>query len=87
MGSLTKCYVTNMLINLFVLCYNKGDMKVPIIRKVIDVGRSKAVTIPKTWLEYFEKELGEKIKYVTIEVDTELKILPYLPEKEAPTDE
>jgi len=51
----------------------------PIIRKVIDVGRSKAVTIPKTWLEYHEREVGRKIEYVTIEVNRTLKIAPYFP--------
>jgi len=34
----------------------------PIIRKVIDVGKtSKAVIIPKSWLEYYEKEEGSLI--------------------------
>lgn len=56
-------------------------MKMPIIRKVIDVGRSKAVTIPKTWLDYFEKELGYPIERVAVEVDRQLTIVPYTPEK------
>ena len=58
----------------------------PIIRKVVDVGRSRAVTIPKTWLEFFERELGHPIKFVSVEVDRELKILPYSPVKGAPHD-
>jgi len=51
----------------------------PIIRKVVDVGSSKAVTLPKTWLEFFEKELGKPIEYVALEVNEELKISPYIP--------
>jgi len=54
----------------------------PIIRKLIPIGASKAITLPKTWLEYFEKELGKPIKYVAIEVDSELKIVPYIEKKE-----
>ncbi|MEM3551029.1 MAG: hypothetical protein QXN87_02255 [Candidatus Bathyarchaeia archaeon] len=54
----------------------------PIIRKLIPIGASKAVTLPKTWLEYFEKELGKPIKAVAIEVDKELKIIPYIQEKD-----
>jgi len=53
----------------------------PIIRKVIDVGRSKAVTIPKSWLQYYEKEKGETIKQVTIEVNEVLRIAPFLPKE------
>ena len=56
-----------------------GDMKLPIIRKVIQVGTSKAVTIPKSWFEYFKKETGVEINEVAIEVDRILKIIPILP--------
>jgi antitoxin component of MazEF toxin-antitoxin module len=50
----------------------------PIIRKVIEVGNSKAVCIPKSWFEYYEKETGQKINEVAIEIDGILKIKPYL---------
>lgn len=50
----------------------------PILRKVIAVGRSKAVTIPKSWLEYYEKEKGEVVERVAIEVNEVLKISPFL---------
>ncbi len=55
----------------------------PIIRKLIPLGASKAMTLPKTWLEYFEKELGRPIKFVAIEVDKELKVITYISEEEA----
>lgn len=56
----------------------------PIVRKVIDVGKtSRAVIIPKSWLEYYEKEQGKPIEAVAIEVNRVLQISP-LPVKEAP---
>lgn len=52
----------------------------PIIRKIIDVGKtSKAVILPKSWLDYYEKEKGKSIEEVTIEVNEILKIAPFLP--------
>lgn len=54
----------------------------PIIRKIIDVGKtSRAVIIPKSWLEYFEEEQGQSIEEVTIEVNRVLKIAPILLKK------
>jgi len=51
----------------------------PIKKSVITLGKySKAVTLPKSWLELYERELGYKIKEVLIEVDGELKIKPYI---------
>lgn len=66
-----------------ILLESKVCVEMPIIRKVIDVGRSKAVTIPKTWLEYYEREFGEEIKLVAIEVDRKLEIVPYIPRENA----
>jgi len=54
-------------------------MKTPIIRKIIRVGASKAVSIPKSWLEYWERESGQKIIEVAVEVDRVLTISPILP--------
>ena len=48
----------------------------PIIRKLIDVGRSKAVTIPKSWLEYSEKEAGKQIEALAMEINKVLTIKP-----------
>lgn len=51
----------------------------PIIRKILDIGPvSKAIVLPKSWLEYYERETGEKIERVTIEVNKKLTIEPYL---------
>ena len=53
--------------------------ELPIIRKVIDVGGSKAVTIPKSWLEYYKDKMGQPIQKVTIEVNNILQIAPFFP--------
>lgn len=50
----------------------------PIVRKIIDAGKtSKAVILPKSWLEYYQKELGKEITKVAIEVNKQLTIVPY----------
>jgi antitoxin component of MazEF toxin-antitoxin module len=58
----------------------------PLIRKVIEVGNSKAICIPKSWFEFYENETGQKVSEVAIEVDRELKIWPYMPKKESGTN-
>jgi antitoxin component of MazEF toxin-antitoxin module len=50
----------------------------PIIRKVIGVGGSKAVSIPRSWLELIERETGQKVTEVAMEVDRVLTISPIL---------
>jgi antitoxin component of MazEF toxin-antitoxin module len=53
----------------------------PLIQKVIQVGDSRAVTIPKSWLEFYERKNGQSIKEVSIEVDGKLVIRPILKEE------
>lgn len=51
----------------------------PIVRKLIGFGKtSRGVILPKTWLEYYEKETGRVIREVAIEVNKELRILPII---------
>jgi hypothetical protein len=58
----------------------------PLIRKVIEVGTSRAVTIPKDWLDFYEKQFGKPIEEVAIEVNEVLKIMPLIPkEKRKPS--
>jgi len=57
---------------------------VPLVRKVIKVGSSRAVTLPKDWLEYCERKLGRPVEEVLIEVDEVLKIAPLVPEANEP---
>jgi antitoxin component of MazEF toxin-antitoxin module len=54
----------------------------PIVRKIIQAGKtSRAVIIPKSWLEYYEAQEGNPIETVTMEVNRVLKIAPVLTKK------
>jgi antitoxin component of MazEF toxin-antitoxin module len=56
-----------------------GDIKTRIIRKVIKAGpNSFAVTLPKSWLDLLERQTGEKLTEVTLEVDDKITIEPLL---------
>jgi len=59
----------------------------PIIRKVVKVGDSRGMTIPKSWLDFLEKENGQEILEVAIEVDKVLTVSPILTKKEASNHE
>jgi hypothetical protein len=48
----------------------------PLIQKLIQVGDSRAVTLPKTWLNYYERKTGRRIKEVTLEVNGKITIQP-----------
>jgi hypothetical protein len=48
----------------------------PLIQKIIQIGDSKAITIPKSWLEYYERKTGESITEVRVEITDSLVILP-----------
>ena len=52
----------------------------PLVRKIIAVGKtSKGVTLPKSWLDYLQKEHGA-IDAVSMEVNGKLTIRPILKE-------
>ncbi|MFX0204299.1 MAG: AbrB/MazE/SpoVT family DNA-binding domain-containing protein [Candidatus Hodarchaeota archaeon] len=55
------------------------------IRKVIRVGNSHAVTIPRTWLSHYERIGGKKLTEVVVETNGKLIIRPIL--KEVDKDE
>jgi antitoxin component of MazEF toxin-antitoxin module len=50
----------------------------PIVRKVWSIGNSKAISLPKSWLDYIEKNTGKRVLEVAIEVNGDLKISPIL---------
>lgn len=65
----------------------------PIIRKLIKMSDSKLLTIPKSWLTFYEKEAGvTEITQVSVEVNKALIVRPILPgsdvvrQKPEPTD-
>ncbi len=47
----------------------------PIEKKLIVLRTSKAIIIPKSWLDFLERD-GKKVTSVAIEVDGDLKISP-----------
>ena len=55
----------------------------PIIRKVTTVGAARGITLPKSWLEWIERETGQEITEVALEVDKVITITPILPKKQA----
>jgi antitoxin component of MazEF toxin-antitoxin module len=46
----------------------------PIIRKLIKVGDSKAVTIPSSWIEEIERRTGKPITEVMMELNGAITI-------------
>lgn len=51
----------------------------PIIRKVFHVGNAQAISLPKQWLDWLKREYGVEIREVLIEIDQELRIIPFIP--------
>jgi len=51
------------------------------VRKVIDLGGSKVVAIPKDWLRYWETKFGCEIREVTVKTDGSIIIKPKIKEK------
>ena len=48
----------------------------PLLRKLINLRTSKAITIPKSWLENAEQEAGKKIVFIALEVDRVITLEP-----------
>ena len=46
----------------------------PIIRKIFRISTSRAITLPKSWMDYLERECGREIREVAIEVNRKLVI-------------
>lgn len=41
----------------------------PLVRKLITVGNSKAVIIPRDWLKYHEEQMGQPVEVMLMEVN------------------
>jgi antitoxin component of MazEF toxin-antitoxin module len=54
----------------------------PIIRSILNIGNSKAVTIPKSWLTNAEDQTGRKIIAFAMEVNGTITLQPVF-EKES----
>jgi len=53
-----------------------GVEKLPIIRRVLKVGDSRAVTIPYTWFREIEERTGKKVDELLMEVNGAIRIYP-----------
>lgn len=53
----------------------------PLIRKVMDSGTSKVVAIPPSWLRCIEKQTGQEVKEILMEVDGVIIIKPVIEKK------
>jgi hypothetical protein len=48
----------------------------PIVRKLMDVGNSKSITLPKSWIENAEQQAGKKIIAIALEVNGKITLQP-----------
>lgn len=53
----------------------------PIIRKILNIGDSKAITLPKSWLDSAEENKGKKIIAIAMEVDRFITLQPVFERK------
>ncbi len=53
----------------------------PITRHLIRVGNSAAVTIPSSWIKNIEREIGQKLTAVALDVSNTITIYPIFEKK------
>ena len=46
----------------------------PLMRRLIKVGNSRAVVIPPDWLKYYEEKAGQPIKNILMELNNVITI-------------
>jgi antitoxin component of MazEF toxin-antitoxin module len=56
----------------------------PIVRKITGHGGSRGVTLPASWINLIEKETGQKLKAVLMDIDGLIIIKPLIEKKVAP---
>ena len=54
----------------------------PLLKKLIDLGNSKAITIPKDWLDYYKERNGVELETVLMEI-SDSKIILYAEGKQS----
>jgi antitoxin component of MazEF toxin-antitoxin module len=61
----------------------------PITRSIHNLGNSKAVTIPKSWLTNAEDQTGRKVIAIAMEVSDKITLQPIFEKeiKQEPTEE
>ena len=53
----------------------------PIVRKLMRLGQSLVMTVPKSWIINYEKEIGQTIRELMIEANGILKVSPIFKKK------
>ena len=48
----------------------------PLLKNLISIGSSRAITLPKDWIDYYESKTGKKLESVLMEID-DSKIILY----------
>jgi len=57
-----------------------------VIRKIIQLGSCKGITIPKSWLDHHEKVSGRKITQLKLTIDEALTVEPVFTPVKSPSD-
>jgi hypothetical protein len=55
---------------------HNGELNMPIIRSILNLGNSKAVTVPKSWLTNAENQAGRKVIALAMEVNESITLQP-----------
>ena len=55
-----------------------GEKTTPIIRKLIRLGGSRVVAVPRSWVRHIENKTGQAVEEVEMEVDSTLTISPVI---------
>jgi len=55
------------------------------MRKVTTVGEARGISLPKSWLDWIERETGQPLREVLLEIDRTITIIPLIPKKEEKT--
>jgi antitoxin component of MazEF toxin-antitoxin module len=54
----------------------------PLIRKVVQLGKGRAIILPSQWLQWVESESGEPLREVLLEIDNNIVVIPLIRKKE-----
>jgi len=58
-----------------------------ILKRLFQVGSSKAVIIPSEWLEWLKRKHGVEIREVLLEINREIRVIPVIPKRTAEREE
>jgi antitoxin component of MazEF toxin-antitoxin module len=63
---------------------HNGEPSMPIIRSILNLGNSKAVTIPKSWLTNAEDQTGKKVIALAMDVNESITLQPIFEKEHKP---